>query len=93
MKRDRKKQEQSRTGKHTTVHSTLAHARTKTNATSTSTKKRHRDADDKQQHAATSRPKARHGHRYPCPALVFFDGGCYVSRAAAPEGTGGDEVL
>ena len=41
----------------------------------------------------TSRPKARDGHRYPCPALVFFDDGCYVSRAAAPEGTGGDGVL
>ena len=38
-------------------------------------------------------PKARVGHRYPCPALVFFDGGCYVSREAAPEGTGGDKVL
>ena len=41
----------------------------------------------------TSRPKARDGHQYPCPALVFFDGGCYVSRAAALEGTGGDGVL
>ena len=41
----------------------------------------------------TSRPKARDGHRYPCPALVFCIGHCYVSRAAAPEGTGGDEVL
>ena len=34
-----------------------------------------------------SRPKARDGHRYPCPALVFYDSGCCVSRAAAPEGT------
>ena len=41
----------------------------------------------------TSRPKARDGHRYPCPALVFCNGSSYVSRAAAPEGTGGDEVL
>ena len=41
----------------------------------------------------TSRQKARHGPRYPCPALVFQDGSCYVSRAAAPEGTRGDEVL
>ena len=41
----------------------------------------------------TSRPKARDGHRYPCPALVFLNGGYDVSRAAAPEGTGGDEVL
>ena len=42
---------------------------------------------------STSPPKARVGHRYPCPALVF----CYysydVSRATAPEGIGGDEVL
>ena len=30
---------------------------------------------------------------YPCPALVFCNGSSYVSRAAAPEGTGGDEVL
>ena len=44
-------------------------------------------------YAETSRPKARDGHRYPCPALVFHDGNCYDSRAAAPEGTGGDEVL
>ena len=41
----------------------------------------------------TYRPKARDGHRYPCPALVFYDGGYRVSRAVAPEGTGGDEVL
>ena len=41
----------------------------------------------------TSRPKARDGHRYPCPALEFPDGSSEVSRAAAPEGTGGDEVL
>ena len=41
----------------------------------------------------TSRPKARDGHRYPCPALVFCNGSSFVSRAAAPEGTGGDEVL
>ena len=41
----------------------------------------------------TSRPKARDGHRYPCPALVFHDGSCYVSRAAALKGTGGDKVL
>ena len=41
----------------------------------------------------TSRPKARDGHRYPCPAWVFPNGSSYVSRAAAPEGTGGDEVL
>ena len=38
-------------------------------------------------------PKARGGHRYPCPALVFHDGSCYVSRAAALKGTKGDEVL
>ena len=41
----------------------------------------------------TSRPKARDGHRYPCPALVFHDGSCFVSRAAPLEGTEGDEVL
>ena len=41
----------------------------------------------------TSRPKARDGHRYPCPALVFCSGSSYVSRAAAPEETGGDKVL
>ena len=41
----------------------------------------------------TSRPKARDGHRYPCPALVFCNGSSYGSRAAAPERTGGDEVL
>ena len=41
----------------------------------------------------TSCPKARDGHLYPCPALVLCIGHCYVSRAAAPEGTGGDEVL
>ena len=41
----------------------------------------------------TSRPKARDGHRYPSPALVFCNGSSFVSRAAAPEGTGGDEVL
>ena len=38
-------------------------------------------------------PKAIYGHRYPCPAFDFFL--CvifYVSRAAAPEGTGGDCV-
>ena len=33
---------------------------------------------------------ARDGHRYHCPALVFHDGSCYVSRAAAPEETEGD---
>ena len=38
----------------------------------------------------TNRPKARDGHRYPCPALVFCNGSCYVSRAAVPEGTRGD---
>ena len=38
-------------------------------------------------------PKARGGHRYPCPALVFCNGSSDGSRAAAPEGTGGDEVL
>ena len=38
----------------------------------------------------TSRPKARDGHRYPCPALVFPNGSSYASRAAAPEGTGGN---
>ena len=36
----------------------------------------------------TSRPKARDGHWYPCPAQVLHDGSCYVSRAAAPEGIG-----
>ena len=41
----------------------------------------------------TSRPKARDGHRYPCPALVFCNGSSYASRAAAPEGTRGDDVL
>ena len=41
----------------------------------------------------TSRPKARDGHRYPCPAFVFPNGCSLVSRAAAPEGTGGDKVL
>ena len=41
----------------------------------------------------TSRLKARDGHRYPCPALEFPDGSSEVSRAVAPEGTGGDEVL
>ena len=41
----------------------------------------------------TSCPKARDAHRYPCPALVFCHGSCYVSRAAALEGTGGDKVL
>ena len=35
----------------------------------------------------TSCPKARDGHRYPCLALVFHDSCCYVSWAAAPEGT------
>ena len=29
----------------------------------------------------TSRPKARDGHQYPCPALVFYDGGCCVSSS------------
>ena len=42
---------------------------------------------------STSRPKARDGHRYPCPALAFCNGSSYVSRAAALEGTGGDKVL
>ena len=42
---------------------------------------------------STSPPKARDGHRYPCPALVFYDGGYCVSRAVALEGTGGDKVL
>ena len=42
---------------------------------------------------STSRPNARDGHRYLFPALVFCNGSSYVSRAAAPEGTGGDEVL
>ena len=39
-------------------------------------------------------PKAIHGHRYPCPTsdFSFFVIFC-VSRAAAPEGTGGDGVL
>ena len=39
-------------------------------------------------HFRTSRPKARDGHRYPRPALVFVNVGHDVSRAAAPEGTG-----
>ena len=39
-------------------------------------------------------PKAIHGHRYPCPTSDFsFFVIFYVSRAAAPEGTGGDGVL
>ena len=38
-------------------------------------------------------PKAIYGHRYPCPAFDFFCVTFYVSRAAAPEGTGGDSVL
>ena len=29
----------------------------------------------------TRRPKARDGHRYPCPALVFFDSRSCMSRA------------
>ena len=41
----------------------------------------------------TSRPKARDGHRYPCPTPAFHNGSCCVSRAAALEGTGGDKVL
>ena len=41
----------------------------------------------------TSRPKARDGHRYPCPALEFLNGSSEVSRAAASEGTGRDEAL
>ena len=41
----------------------------------------------------TSRPKARDGHRYPCPVLVFCNGSSYGSRAAAPEGTRGDKAL
>ena len=31
----------------------------------------------------TSCTKARAGHRYPCPALVFCNGSSFVSRAAA----------
>ena len=42
---------------------------------------------------STSHPKARDGHRYPCPAPVFCNGSSFLSRAAAPEGTEGDEVL
>ena len=38
-------------------------------------------------------PKARDGHWYPCPALVLCNGSYYVSRAAAPVGTGWDKVL
>ena len=41
----------------------------------------------------TSRPKARDGHQYPCPAFVFTNGSSLVSRAVAPEGTGGVKVL
>ena len=41
----------------------------------------------------TSRPKARDGHRYPCPVLVALNGGYDVSRAAVPEGAGGGKVL
>ena len=41
-------------------------------------------------YCVTSRPKARDGHRYPSPALVFRNGSSYVSRAAAPKETGGD---
>ena len=43
--------------------------------------------------SSTSCLKTKDGHRYPCPAQVFLNGSCYVSRAAAPEGTCGDEVL
>ena len=43
--------------------------------------------------AGTSRLKARDGHRYPCPAVVFCNGSSHMSRAAALEGNGGDEVL
>ena len=46
-----------------------------------------------QQEEQTKRPKARDGHRYHCPALVFCNGRCYVSRAAAPEGNERDKVL
>ena len=40
-----------------------------------------------------SRPKAGDGHWYPCPALVFLNGGYHVSRAAAPGCIGGDKFL
>ena len=48
---------------------------------------------NKSHYKTTSCPKARDGHRYPCPALAFCNGSSYGSRAAAPEGTGGDKVL
>ena len=50
-------------------------------------------AERERANTVNSCSKARDGHRYPCPALVFHDVSCYVSRAAAPEGTKGNEVL
>ena len=38
---------------------------------------------DARSHLKTSRPNARYGHQYPCPALVFHNGVCYVSRTVA----------
>ena len=50
-------------------------------------------AERERANTVNSCSKARDGHRYPCPALVFHDGSCYVRRRAAPEGTKGDKVL
>ena len=55
--------------------------------------KKKEDKDIKMKRNQSPNTMVRDGHRYPCPALLFHNGSCYVSRAAAPEGTRGDKVL
>ena len=51
------------------------------------------EEEDDEKEKATGHPKARHGRRYPCPALVFLNDGYHVSRAAAPDGSRVYKVL